>query len=95
MPPLTRTSTVSTSLTVRARRVDTGTSVSVPTDAAGAVADGDSAARARHQGLDPRAHLDRNDSHPVFAALGDLVGHIRRSAQASLWGLSGHVPIVA
>ena len=44
-----------------------------PTDAAGAVADGDSAARARHQGLDPRVHLDRNDSNPVFAALGDLV----------------------
>jgi hydroxypyruvate reductase len=44
-----------------------------PTDAAGAVADGDSAARARHQGLDPRAHLDRNDSNRVFAALGDLV----------------------
>jgi hydroxypyruvate reductase len=44
-----------------------------PTDAAGAVADGDSAARARHHGLDPRAHLDRNDSNPVFAALGDLV----------------------
>jgi hydroxypyruvate reductase len=44
-----------------------------PTVAAGAVADGDSAARARHQGLDPRAHLDRNDSNPVFAALGDLV----------------------
>jgi hydroxypyruvate reductase len=44
-----------------------------PTDAAGAIADGDSAARARHQGLDPRAHLDRNDSNPVFAALGDLV----------------------
>ena len=44
-----------------------------PTDAAGAIADGDSAARARRQGLDPRAHLDRNDSNPVFAALGDLV----------------------
>jgi len=44
-----------------------------PTDAAGAIADGDSAARARHQGLDPRAHLDRNDSNRVFAALGDLV----------------------
>jgi len=44
-----------------------------PTDAAGAIADGDSAARARHLGLDPRAHLDRNDSNPVFAALGDLV----------------------
>jgi len=44
-----------------------------PTDAAGAVADGESASRARHQGLDPRAHLYRNDSNRVFAALGDLV----------------------
>jgi glycerate 2-kinase len=44
-----------------------------PTDAAGAVADGESASRARHQSLDPRAHLYRNDSNRVFAALGDLV----------------------
>lgn len=44
-----------------------------PTEAAGAVADGESAARARAQGHDPRARLDDNDSNPVFAALGDLV----------------------
>ena len=44
-----------------------------PTDAAGAVADGNSAARARRAGLDPRAALERNDSHALFAALGDLV----------------------
>jgi len=44
-----------------------------PTDAAGAVADGASAKRAREGGDDPRARLDRNDSNPVFAALGDLV----------------------
>ena len=44
-----------------------------PTRAAGAVADGASARRARAQGHDPRARLDANDSHAVFAALGDLV----------------------
>jgi len=44
-----------------------------PTDAAGAVSDGTSAARARAQGLDPAARLADNDSNPVFARLGDLV----------------------
>jgi glycerate 2-kinase len=44
-----------------------------PTSAAGAVADGASARRAREQGHDPRARLAANDSHPVFAALGDRV----------------------
>jgi hydroxypyruvate reductase len=44
-----------------------------PTDAAGAVADGDTCARARALGLDPQAHLDRNDAYPLFQALGDLV----------------------
>jgi glycerate 2-kinase len=44
-----------------------------PTPAAGAVADSQSARRAREQGHDPSARLDANDSHPVFAALGDLV----------------------
>jgi hydroxypyruvate reductase len=44
-----------------------------PTAAAGAVADGESAARARARGHDPRARLDDNDSNPLFAALGDLV----------------------
>jgi hydroxypyruvate reductase len=44
-----------------------------PTDAAGAIVDGSSVARARAAGLDPRAHLDRNDSHPLLAATGDLL----------------------
>ncbi len=44
-----------------------------PTDAAGAIADGESAARARVQGSDPRARLHDNDSHAVFSGLGDLL----------------------
>ena len=44
-----------------------------PTDAAGAVADGETCARARSLGLDPQAHLDHNDAYPLFHALGDLV----------------------
>ena len=44
-----------------------------PTDAAGALADGESAERARARGLDPAGRLADNDSHPVFATLGDLV----------------------
>ncbi|MGH7366249.1 MAG: MOFRL family protein, partial [Candidatus Rokuibacteriota bacterium] len=44
-----------------------------PTEAAGALADGQTAQRAREAGQDPRARLAENDSSPVFAALGDLV----------------------
>ncbi len=44
-----------------------------PTDAAGAMADGDTLARARTQGLDPLALLANNDSHHFFDTLGDLV----------------------
>jgi hydroxypyruvate reductase len=44
-----------------------------PTDAAGGVADGRSAQRARALGHDPLARLQDNDSNPVLAALGDLV----------------------
>jgi hydroxypyruvate reductase len=44
-----------------------------PTHAAGAVVDGESAARARERGQDPRSRLDANDSHPVLAATGDLI----------------------
>jgi hydroxypyruvate reductase len=43
-----------------------------PTDAAGAFADGSSAARARRAGLDPRAALEANDSQPLLRAIGDL-----------------------
>jgi glycerate-2-kinase len=44
-----------------------------PTEAAGAFADGTSCARSAALGLPPGAHLARNDSHPLFRALGDLV----------------------
>jgi glycerate 2-kinase len=44
-----------------------------PTAAAGGVADGTSARRARALGHDPRTRLAENDSHPLLAALGDLV----------------------
>jgi glycerate 2-kinase len=44
-----------------------------PTDAAGAVADGHTAARARSLGMDPRQHLTGHDAYPLFERLGDLV----------------------
>ncbi|MFV9506287.1 MAG: glycerate kinase type-2 family protein [Oscillochloridaceae bacterium umkhey_bin13] len=44
-----------------------------PTDAAGAVVTGTSLARAQGLGLDPHAHMARNDAYPLFAALGDLL----------------------
>ena len=44
-----------------------------PTDAAGALVDSGSGARARARGLDPRARLEDNDSNPALAATGDLV----------------------
>ena len=44
-----------------------------PTDAAGAIADGESVARATALGLSAAQHLDANDAYPLFEALGDLV----------------------
>ena len=44
-----------------------------PTDAAGAIADGSTAARARALGLDPGRHLREHDAYPLFQALGDLI----------------------
>ena len=44
-----------------------------PTDAAGAVADGATVARAHAKGLDPLDYLKRNDSYHFFQALDDLV----------------------
>jgi len=44
-----------------------------PTDAAGAIADGETCARALALGLQPRAALDRNDAYPFFEKLGDLI----------------------
>jgi hydroxypyruvate reductase len=44
-----------------------------PTDAAGAVATGETVARAHALGLDPAAHLANNDAYPFFNALDDLI----------------------
>jgi hydroxypyruvate reductase len=44
-----------------------------PTDAAGAVATGETVARAKALGLDARAHLEDNDAYPFFESLGDLI----------------------
>ncbi|UCF31552.1 MAG: glycerate kinase [bacterium] len=43
------------------------------TEAAGAVADGTTVARARSAGLDPNRYLENNDSYHFFTALGDLL----------------------
>lgn len=42
-------------------------------DAAGAIVDGQTAARIRAAGLDPDAHLRRFDPHPALEAAGDLL----------------------
>ncbi len=44
-----------------------------PTDAAGAVATGETIARGQALGLDAAAHLNDNDAYPFFDALGDLI----------------------
>lgn len=44
-----------------------------PTDAAGAIVDASTVARARATGMDPLGYLDKNDSYSFFARLGDLV----------------------
>jgi glycerate 2-kinase len=44
-----------------------------PTDAAGAIATGETIRRARQRGLDPAKHLTENDAYPFFDALGNLV----------------------
>lgn len=44
-----------------------------PTDAAGAIADGTTLARASEKGLDPMDYLRRNNAYPFFQDLGDLL----------------------
>jgi len=44
-----------------------------PTDAAGALVDGETAVRARGLGLDAGRALADNDSYPFFQRLGDLL----------------------
>lgn len=43
------------------------------TEAAGAIADGDTVRRSLAAGVDPRARLENNDSHAVFAAIDGLI----------------------
>ncbi|MFL6350401.1 MAG: glycerate kinase [Bryobacteraceae bacterium] len=44
-----------------------------PTDAAGAIATGETLRRARQRGLKPEEHLAENNSYPFFDALGNLM----------------------
>jgi len=44
-----------------------------PTDAAGAIVDGQTIERAKTLGLDPRAYLDNNDAYHFFSPLNDLL----------------------
>ena len=44
-----------------------------PTDAAGAIIDGDTARRARARGLDPLVALRNNDAYPLLDDIGDLL----------------------
>ncbi len=44
-----------------------------PTDAAGAIATGETVERGRRLGFDPVLHLAANNSYPFFDALGDLI----------------------
>lgn len=45
-----------------------------PTDAAGAVVDGDTAGRAREAGMDPLDYLERNDSYSFFKRFDSITG---------------------
>jgi len=44
-----------------------------PTDAAGAIADGKTLARAAKAGLAPEEYLAENNSYKFFAELGDII----------------------
>jgi glycerate-2-kinase len=45
-----------------------------PTDAAGAIVDGDTSPAAKERGLDPAVYLDNNDSYTFFERLDALSG---------------------
>jgi glycerate 2-kinase len=68
-----------------------------PTDAAGAVADGTTLARAQALGLDPDAALASNDAFPFFQALGDLIicGPTNTNVNDLWLGLVGPAPASA
>jgi len=65
-----------------------------PTDAAGAVVDGTTLARARARGLDPGAALADNDTYAFFDALDDLIVSGPTNTNVNdLWlGLTGSTP---
>ncbi len=44
-----------------------------PTDAAGAIADGNTVRRSLNKGMDPASYLERNDSYNFFSKIGDLL----------------------
>ncbi len=44
-----------------------------PTDAAGAIVDGETCARARALGFDPQRHLEENNAYPLLEAVGALL----------------------
>lgn len=62
-----------------------------PTDAAGAIVDGQSIKRAAEKKLDAKRHLDGHDANPLFAALGDLVvtGPTNTNVMDVYMGLAG------
>ena len=65
-----------------------------PTDAAGAVADGTTLARARARGFDPARHLAENDAYPLLDAVGDLIriGPTNTNVNDLMLILCGEVP---
>lgn len=65
-----------------------------PTDAAGAVADGTTASRAREIGLDAEEFLANNDSYNLFRALGDLIitGPTNTNVNDLMLGLVDAIP---
>jgi glycerate 2-kinase len=62
-----------------------------PTDAAGAIAFGDSVRRGRERGMDARRHLRDNDAYPFFDRLDDLV----RTGPTGTNVMDVHVVLVA
>jgi hydroxypyruvate reductase len=65
-----------------------------PTDAAGAVVDGQTLACAQARGLDPAAALSNNDAYVFFEALDDLIitGPTNTNVNDLWLGLVGPVP---
>jgi len=65
-----------------------------PTDAAGAIVDGETVRRARVAGFDPAEALERNDSYPLLLATGDLLfsGPTRTNVADVFFVFQGSLP---